>query len=101
VCCVRCATSVLHLLYHLLAPLHHGEEALLNDRDEHVQDDVDEERDEGVRENLPNDAIPVVDRGGEGRGVKENEVRLGFSNTTTNPEGKLSHNSRKSGRHYH
>jgi hypothetical protein len=30
-----------------------------------------------------------------------NDLRLGFSTTTRNPEGILSHNSRKSLRHYH
>jgi hypothetical protein len=32
--------------------------------------------------------------------VNVNELRLGFSNTTRNPEGTLSHNNRKSLRHY-
>jgi len=38
------------------------------------------------------------ERGGEGGGVNVNvnELRLGFSNTTRNPEGILSHNNRKS-----
>jgi hypothetical protein len=34
---------------------------------------------------------------GVGGGVNENELRLGFSNTTRNPEGILSHNNRVGG----